>query len=282
MATNMKKELSEFICEDTTYKTVRDAFKKIGFGHFDIKDFVTGVLINDLKDYYTNKFNKHMASKHFILGEINHIFRNNEIKKIDPQLKSIIEKGVAIHGKAIEEELIEKSEYSNNYQVSKKGHSLRNQLAIKRIPLERAYEIINKLLDKVESLNRKDLPFRVDNLYIYGSVQRHESDAGDIDLALSYSKNMKNGETVSDWNKRVAEQYDVSSIQAYSLVNKLTKELKISPYISLSGEADLDHLMETDVAEASLLYQRDKTVEPKIKCEQYRMPIIEEESSFSM
>ncbi len=80
----------------------------------------------------------------------------------------------------------------------------------------------------------------------------------------------------------MAEKYNVSSYEAYFLDSKLTKELKISPYISLTNESDLAHLMEVDTAEASLIYQRDKTLVPKIKCEQYRMAIIEEESSFSM
>ena len=276
----MKKELSEIIHEDITYKKVRDAFKKIGFGLFDVNDFVTNVLIKDLKDYYTTKFDGALGSKHFISGKINHIFRAKNMNKVNPKLKSIIKKGIAAFDKALDEKLIQKDESSQYYEISKSGHSLRNMLAIKRIPLARAQDIISKLLDKIEVLNNKELPFRVDNLYLYGSVQRHESDAGDIDLAFSYSHNLKDGETIREWSNRIGQQYDVPSFQSHSLINKLTKELNISPYISLGGEAELKQLIEHDDAAASLLYQRDNITVPNIKCEKYRITIIEEEPSF--
>lgn len=277
----MKKELSNFIHEDITYKNVRDGFKNIGFGGFDVDSFVTNVLIDELKSHYKNKSPWIRQYKHFISCDMRNFLINNISENVDPEISMIANKGVIIFNKAVEEGLISKVN-DNHYEITKTGHSLRMQKAIKRIPLERAHELINKLLEKIESLDSKDLPYKVDSLYVYGSVQRHEATAGDIDLAISYSRNERDGETRDDWIDRVAKQYNVSSYEAYFLYKKLTKELKISPYISLSNESDLAHLMEVDTAEASFLYHRDKTVAPNIRCQEYKMPITEEESSFSM
>jgi hypothetical protein len=146
------------------------------------------------------------------------------------------------------EELISRELIENideRFSIIKKGHSLRMQKNLKRIPLTRANSYLQKLLSVVKKINNENVFFQIDAVLLFGSVIRKEITVGDIDLSLMLTRR--------DHCK--AKKMDYSTVERER--KKIMKILRLSPYLSFIDIYSLIGMYKDDNCNFNILFLAD-------------------------
>jgi predicted nucleotidyltransferase len=268
----LKNNLSENIVEGISYKQIRDVFKKIGFGSIKEDAFAIELFINEIKNDVKKIFG-YKPSITYIKKEVG--IGNEEAEMCGVQSELYLSKTNEVLESLLKEKLIEKHD-SGRISITEDGHRLRMQKALNRIPLKKAEALMIKMLKSLEQYNNDDdAPFLITQVYVYGSVQRHEKDAGDIDIAINYAQKRHDGESYKEYSDRI---YDIYGVEAYDtkILNTAFKALKVSPYISVTNAHALQELMKKG-ADARLLYSSDE--KNMIDVDKYEFKTIKKENN---
>jgi len=258
----MDINLLEEVYEGVTYRQVRDAFKTIAFDSFDLIEFSCRLFIKEQKKelelsgdnlkvnelfYWMREFLSGKKSRVSDCVSFNRYFESAK------QVINLLEN----------QSLVEPVE--NGFKLSKSGHSLRMQKAIKRISITKAENILDKMISKIENYNLSVNDYYVDAIYLYGSVVEHKETVGDIDIAFSYSRHYINGESDENWLNRMYEKYDTTGYifatkTMKSMISSVKKMIRVSSYISLSHDIDLVEMISKGDANSKVLWKR-KSIE---------------------
>lgn len=81
------------------------------------------------------------------------------------------------------------------FKVTDRGMTVARSKVVARTPLTKARGVLSDLLDRIDQLNADpEAVTRVDEVWLYGSLMREEASVGDIDLAISRSRDARFGD----------------------------------------------------------------------------------------
>lgn len=279
----MKKNLSDNIYENITYKDIRDTFKDISFGRFNLEYFTANLFFKEVKAETKDlPISLELRTKMNLYHMINRQLLG-DIEVYEPEMLDRVEKSKLIINSLLNDGLISKMDDEDFFEITEDGHSLRMQKALKRIPLKRAEALMVKMLKSVEAYNKDpDAPYSINQIYLFGSVQRKEKDAGDIDIAISYNQKRLPNESYEEYSKRICEAHNINSWDFVDgkLRGQVYKTLNVSPYVSTTYTSDLKGLMEKG-ADAMLLFSTNETAQ-EINVDKYEFTTIKRENDFSL
>lgn len=83
----------------------------------------------------------------------------------------------------------------STFKVTDRGMTVARAKVTARTPLAKARAVLSELLDRIDLLNADpEAVTRVDEVWLFGSLMRHENSVGDIDLAISRSRDARFGD----------------------------------------------------------------------------------------
>ncbi|GAB3438195.1 hypothetical protein [Insolitispirillum peregrinum] len=138
------------------------------------------------------------------------------------------------------------------HELGDAGRTLAAQKALKRISRDRGQVLLEKVVHAAVAYNQQgNLTYRIDKIYLFGSLLTGKSDIGDVDLVVIAARAYQPEESQEDFIHRdqmLAQKLGLPSFFGLRTCSTEPRKYlqKISPYLSIAGECTLITLKNND------------------------------------
>ncbi|NJB66570.1 hypothetical protein GGQ74_000210 [Desulfobaculum xiamenense] len=239
-----KIDLSADAIPGLAWRRIRDAFRRIGFKAFDEAELAAWLFRNQLLDELDTQTegeqaetpHRSGASRRRNVNAARELLRGEARDERSPTAHDALDRTRKVLCLLHDGAFIEKHPWQGAppalWKLTRKGHALRMQKALRRIPMHQAREIIARVIDEAECMNcEADAAFAPTRLWIYGSYLRGARALGDVDLIADIAACP--GETAPP-----PEGCPRATRRPVRTIRDALLRLRVSPYVSITHNLD--------------------------------------------